>query len=241
MTILAIIIVLIAWAIIRIYWIHNDRLKKLKITLNKISQLLNSNASDTYLYDVPYHDACGAMEWFFQIQKNTKPDDTGKIGELIKRFKAKENLYRPIKNAKSFVLQIDGVDYLINLSPYKDITSTLLEIEKVTSSTPLVAITGYANDYALDWSSISTNYRQQQNYICQNCGVDLSSERRLLHVHHKNRDKGDNREKNLIALCASCHKKQPYHEKQLNVPYNDLKKLNILREQQGLANDVSWD
>ena len=239
---LGVIILSILWASIRSSRISNDRFKKLKTVLHKINKLVNSNTSCIYLYDFSYNDARKVMEWFYQIQNlhlshpqlYKKPGETGEMGELIKKFKAKENPYRSIKNSESFLLQINGMDYLIILSPGQPSSaSTLLEIEKVASDTPLRGVNP-SDSYTSDWNSISRQYREKQHYICQDCGVDLSGEQSLLHTHHKNRDKGDNRENNLIALCAGCHKKQPYHEQRLSVPESDLKKIDLLRKQQGL-------
>lgn len=242
--ILSAMIIMIVWGSIKASRIQRDRLKKLKIILNKINQLLNSNISDIHLYDVTYNDAREVMEWFFQIQNlhlyhpeiYKKHDKINELVELIKKFKIKENPYRSIKNSESFLLQINCTNYLIILSSgqLSSIpTSTLLEIEKVTASTPLRGANP-SDCYTPDWSSISRQYREKQHYKCQDCGVDLSNEQHLLHTHHKNRDKGDNRKKNLIALCASCHKKQPYHGQRLLVADSESKKIDQLREQQGL-------
>ena len=239
LTIFAVVVIFIAWVTIRSRRIQNDRLKKVKVILNKINYMLNSNSSDMYLYDVTYSDAREAMEWYFQIQNNEiykKPDETSEIGVLIEKFRAKPNPYRTIKNSESFLLQINNIDYLIVLSadriPSAPV-SAFLEIEKVTLDTPLRGAHP-ASDYTPDWNSVSANYRKKQCYICQNCGVDLSTDRMLLHTHHKNRDKRDNREKNLIALCVSCHKMQPYHERRLFVSDSDSKRIDLLKKQQGL-------
>lgn len=233
------VIIFIIWAAIRSSRIQKDQLQKLKIVLGSIDKLLTSDTSEIYLNDITYNAARGTMEWLSQIQHSgmyEKPDGNTEIGALIEKFKTKSNPYRPIKNSESFLLQINYVDYLIILSTDREPAvqpSVLLGIERVTSST-LLRDAHPVNDYTQDWDNISATYRKKQRYICQNCGVDLSSERRLLHVHHKNRDKGDNREKNLIALCASCHKMQPYHEQRLDVPHSDLKKISLLRTQQGV-------
>ena len=46
---------------------------------------------------------------------------------------------------------------------------------------------------------------------CKSCRVDLSEQKRLLHVHHLNGEKSDNSAGNLIVLCADCHRKEPHH------------------------------
>ncbi len=38
--------------------------------------------------------------------------------------------------------------------------------------------------YAKDWEFQSFQYRGEQSFICENCGVDLSKHQYLLHVHH---------------------------------------------------------
>ena len=68
------------------------------------------------------------------------------------------------------------------------------------------------NDYTDDWAQISLKMRKKANFICQNCGRDFSTQPHLLHVHHKNAEKYDNREQNLAVLCRDCHAKEPYHE-----------------------------
>lgn len=68
------------------------------------------------------------------------------------------------------------------------------------------------NTYSDNWDEISRKIRQAANWRCQKCGLDCSAQKELLHVHHKNGQKNDNTASNLIALCKSCHAKEPYHE-----------------------------
>jgi len=65
--------------------------------------------------------------------------------------------------------------------------------------------------YTEDWPSISWAMRREARWKCRGCGVNLRGARHLLHVHHKNRNKQDNRPINLIALCVVCHCAQPRH------------------------------
>jgi len=67
--------------------------------------------------------------------------------------------------------------------------------------------------YVHDWSLISDRVRAQSNWSCEKCSVNLGEprNRRWLHVHHKNGQKGDNHPSNLISLCVSCHKQEPDH------------------------------
>jgi hypothetical protein len=58
-------------------------------------------------------------------------------------------------------------------------------------------------------------------------------------VHHENGVKGDNNKTNLIALCADCHRKEPYHE-HLFVHKNDTTLINKLRRDQSLLKTDGW-
>ena len=60
--------------------------------------------------------------------------------------------------------------------------------------------------YTKDWQLISSDFRRKHNYTCEKCGVQVSPlETEFMHVHHKNKNKTDNRDSNLQCLCIECH------------------------------------
>lgn len=65
--------------------------------------------------------------------------------------------------------------------------------------------------YASNWSHISKVKKEKESWTCQKCKIYLgrTDHRKLLHVHHVNRNPLDNRDKNLLALCLVCHSEQP--------------------------------
>jgi 5-methylcytosine-specific restriction endonuclease McrA len=69
------------------------------------------------------------------------------------------------------------------------------------------------NVYADDWAEISRRRKEVQNYLCEDCMIDLSSPelRRFLHAHHIDGQKNNNVLANIRVLCISCHSKQPNH------------------------------
>lgn len=85
--------------------------------------------------------------------------------------------------------------------------------------------------YSSDWEAISADFRKKSGYRCGSCKVELSEYKRLLHVHHINGEKSDNSESNLIALCADCHRKEPYHG-HMNIPREDMLIITNLRTRQ---------
>lgn len=69
------------------------------------------------------------------------------------------------------------------------------------------------NIYPSNWDYISQNYRDKVGWKCEECSVDLSDPdlRKYLDVHHKDGNKANNNESNLVALCVKCHSNKPFH------------------------------
>lgn len=103
--------------------------------------------------------------------------------------------------------------------------------------------TGVANNqtsnYSKDWDNVSKKVREKFNYQCQQCGLDLSQHKRLLHVHHINGVKSDNSANNLTPLCCDCHRKQPDHQ-HMFIKHEETKRISQLRNAQGLNVKENW-
>ena len=93
-------------------------------------------------------------------------------------------------------------------------------------------------NYTADWARISANFRSKMKWICNCCGVDLQSNKGLLHAHHIDGNRGNNRFSNLRALCVTCHKAQPMHER-MGVKPEEKIRLQRLKVNQSLEVNCS--
>lgn len=61
--------------------------------------------------------------------------------------------------------------------------------------------------YLVNWTEISTAFRKTRAFTCEQCNLQITKpeHQHWMHVHHRNRDKRDNRRANLACLCIRCH------------------------------------
>ena len=99
---------------------------------------------------------------------------------------------------------------------------------------------GSAAGYSQDWQSISENLRRKAGFQCSECEVVLDRHKSLIHVHHKNGVKSDNRPDNLEVLCKLCHGLRPLHD-HIFISHEERKMISECRQQQGVYEPSDWD
>ena len=60
--------------------------------------------------------------------------------------------------------------------------------------------------YVREWQQISRNYKEQKNYTCESCNIQMEGiDKRYIHTDHKNGNKTHNIKNNFECLCILCH------------------------------------
>jgi hypothetical protein len=79
-------------------------------------------------------------------------------------------------------------------------------------------------EYPLTFSkSLKRKIKTRDSYTCQSCLCVFDS--RSLDVHHKDRNKNNNEDHNLISLCKSCHRAVHGKESKTNPTILELRSL----------------
>ena len=73
------------------------------------------------------------------------------------------------------------------------------------------------NQYPDNWNEISSKFRENKQWKCEECGRDCSDNTWELDVHHLDSNKYNADYLNLRALCKRCHGNQPGHGRYKNI------------------------
>lgn len=96
-----------------------------------------------------------------------------------------------------------------------------------------------ASSYNKDWQETSRRLREAKDHRCEDCHIVLREHMDLLHVHHINGVKNDDRPQNLSVLCKDCHRKQPLHG-HIFVSRREMAIISRLRSAQGIQ-PKTWE
>ena len=113
---------------------------------------------------------------------------------------------------KTYLQENDG-----NLTVMKHLPKVLAENAK-------------AGGYTQDFPEISRRLREEHNWTCTECGIDMSDKKEGLHTHHINGVKHDNSRRNLRVLCALCHKDVDEHHRTMHVKPDIERYIHLHRE-----------
>ena len=115
----------------------------------------------------------------------------------------------PDREKRAIVENYDAKDFFTlartTLATYWEHTMSLTQATK--DAKPATVRSGYPED----WAEISKRIRNRDRYTCGECRVRLDGRHDLLHVHHKNGDKSNVQETNLVSRCILCHRDEHPH------------------------------
>ena len=69
---------------------------------------------------------------------------------------------------------------------------------------------GSPRDKVKDQRAVKLRLMQERGVECERCKYN---KKEILHVHHKDRDRGNNEPRNLELICPNCHYEEHYLEK----------------------------
>ena len=138
--------------------------------------------------------------------------------------------YKNANNVKTFKLakEFNIEEFFETYSSFFSVVPNVQEVQKETAT------------YTRDWPEISKRIRENAHWCCESCHVDLHDHKELLHTHHLNGVKNDNRDSNLISLCIGCHRLEPNHGR-IHLNHSDTILLNQLRREQNLFRNLRWE
>ena len=91
-----------------------------------------------------------------------------------------------------------------NLKEFHDSNNSFFEFDTSSLEKGEYAL---ANVYVDKWNEISTQFKRNKDYTCENCGWKANDylNKKFIHTHHLNGNKQNNNKDNLTALCIKCH------------------------------------
>ena len=135
---------------------------------------------------------------------------------LVEALDSDGEFEAPLRVCKNCLTQLDWKRYAesrsVKLWEEFSLQDFFAEFTTFFSSRPRYTdLTAPPGGYAKNWHSLATRIKRARGWRCDECGVNLSKHRSLLHGHHKNGVTSDNSLENIAVLCLLCHSEQPYH------------------------------
>ena len=135
---------------------------------------------------------------------------------LVEAIDSDEEFEAPLRVCKNCLTHLDWKGYARSRSDKLwrgfSLQDFFAEFTTFFSSKPRYTDrTAPPGGYTRNWPRLADAIKRKRGWRCDECGVNLSKHRSLLHGHHKNGVTSNNRLENIAVLCLLCHSEQPYH------------------------------
>lgn len=212
----------------------------------KVIVYIRDQYSKYYSKGYKFHlTKCNTISKAFQNRRNSRyvvslrTDGQFKINLLEDNIIIKKDLIEPMNVCKNCLKQINYKKYSVNdykkqSSIYQnfDLVEYFNQFNQSELKTGLFRNANNAplNVYNKDFNHKSKTVRENRNYKCKDCGINMSKNehRKFAHVHHRDGDKSNDTLSNLEVLCIECHSNQPGHGRLKYHP--DFKDFTLIKK-----------
>ncbi len=118
------------------------------------------------------------------------------------------------------------MNYLPNLNSFSVSNFPIKDFFKHIPKSNISGTFEYDHDqvpifYSREWDKIARKLKDDREWRCEQCYIDLSTDKKFLHAHHMDGNPSNNSIANIKALCIYCHSKQVLHEHVQRLPDYD--------------------
>lgn len=124
-------------------------------------------------------------------------------------FKNKHQKLNVCKFCLRALIELTNKEYRVQNFKPTDVFAT--NVVQLSNTEVALECNAVPNIYAKDWHKIANKAKQQADWRCEQCDINLTKDKEYLHCHHIDVNRANNLIANLKVLCIKCHAQKPQH------------------------------